>query len=102
MRMIRIGRHRLNLEYLIRDERGDGSPDTKVPKGVVRIVMATGEHIDLRGEDADRYLDLTENVVGIDPDETPFGTSSSTHLDPRTGAVSGTPRPRVKSRKKGS
>ena len=60
MRFVEAGRHTLNVEYLIRHERGDG---VSLPKDVIRIVMALGESIELSGADAEAYLEQMAEIA---------------------------------------
>lgn len=64
MLLIHIGRLRLNLEYLICDEEGDGTPATAgLPPGDIRVTLERGKEFVLSGEDAARYRALVAPYV---------------------------------------
>lgn len=56
MILIRVGRRRLNLCYLVMDEENDMTPDTAhIPPRGVRVTMEFGREFNLHGADADQY-----------------------------------------------
>lgn len=55
MKLIKIGRRWINLEYLIMGEEHDGTPETAhIPPGGVRITLESGKEFDLTNGDADK------------------------------------------------
>jgi hypothetical protein len=81
MKLIRVGRRWINLEYLIMGEENDGTPETgHIPAGALRLTLESGKEFDLGDGDADktrRHMavfvlpDPAENLVAHDegPDE---------------------------------
>lgn len=90
MLLIQVGHLRINLEYLICDQEGDGTPATAgLPPGDIRITLERGKEFVLCGEDAESYRRQVEPYVLRDPaDGDSAGSSSdrgpvSGHLAPR-------------------
>ncbi len=55
MKLIRVGRRWINLEYLIMGEEHDGSPETaSIPPGGVRLTLESGKEFNLDNGDADK------------------------------------------------
>lgn len=68
MHLIRVGRRRINLEYLIMDEANDGTPETAhIPSGGIRVTLEAGKEFDLVGDDADAYNRQANEAVCPDP-----------------------------------
>jgi hypothetical protein len=68
MYLIRVGRRRINLEYLIMDEENDGTAETAhIPPGGVRVTMEAGKEFDLTGDDATTYKRQVNEAVCPDP-----------------------------------
>lgn len=89
VKLIRVGRRRINLEYLICDEEGDGSEETKtIPAGGVRITLESGKEFDVVGDDAEKYRRHVEALLMPDPGPGPDSERSGAvahAVDPSSG-----------------
>lgn len=75
MLLIRVGRRRINLEYLIEDEEGDGTPESShIPMGGVLVTLQRGKEFVLVGPEADSYRRQVEPYVLGDPGDTLFAS----------------------------
>lgn len=64
MKLIKVGRRRINLEYLIMDEKHDGTPVTAhIPPGGIRVTMESGVEFELVGEEAVEYDRLADEAL---------------------------------------
>lgn len=89
MKLIQVGRRRINLEYLIMDEENDGTEETAhIPAGGVRVTMEAGKEFNLVGEDAETYRRHACDQVMNDPEDHSDDPGSATigyPVDPSTG-----------------
>jgi len=99
VQLIRVGRRRINLEYLIMDEQHDGTPETAhIPAGGVRVTLESGIAFDLVGEEADSYNRAVDEALWVSPPK-PTRSPSVGHSVP-TGHEHGD-RPVVPEKRKG-
>jgi hypothetical protein len=98
MHLIRVGRRRINLEYLIMDEANDGTPETAhIPPGGIRVTLEAGKEFDLTGDDAASYNRQVEGVVCPDATAKPSERSPVVgHAVRRGGAA----QPRIPEQRK--
>jgi hypothetical protein len=84
MYLIQVGRRRLNLEYVIMDEEGDGDD---IPAGVVRVTMLRGRQFELSGSEADLYRRHIGGLLAPEPGAVSGGRSGAVAqvIDPRSG-----------------
>jgi hypothetical protein len=84
MKLVKVGKRVVNLEYLILAEEWDGTPDTgQLAPGDVRITLETGRTIDLRNGDAALFMKFLEDEVMRPPHEP--GVAFGVACDPVTG-----------------
>ncbi len=84
MKLVAAGRHVLNLEFLIRHEVNDGSPEAaQIPAGTVRVTMAPGVTIDLHGPAADAYLKAVADTLDTPAAPTTITASRPIRVRPR-------------------
>lgn len=70
MKLVRIGRRWINIEYLILGEENDGSPETvSIPTSGVRVTLEAGKEFDLDNGDADKFRRYLEDCCLPDPAE---------------------------------
>ena len=68
MNLIEVGHVVLNLEYLILAEDGAREPEPRtVPRDVLRVTVAPGRVLDLRGDDADRVRRRLGEILSPPP-----------------------------------
>lgn len=64
MKLIRVGRRRINLEYLIMDEEYGTDPEpVGIPPGCIRVTLEQGKEFVLSGGDAESYRAMVEAEV---------------------------------------
>ncbi len=97
MHLIKVGRRRLNIDYLIMDEEWDGTDDTQnIPTGGAQVTMKHGLTFTLNAADAEVYR--RQIALLVTPDcgpELPGAPSRTTDVEPKSGTVTN-PKKRVR------
>jgi hypothetical protein len=86
MKLIRVGKRVINLEYLILAEEWDGTPETgQLVPGAVRVTLESGRVLTLSNGDAETFLRCLDEEIPRKPDQEGAQVITGQPYDPQTG-----------------